>query len=64
MSEYKNYNILHDPALNLKFVKIVGKGSVPLELRGHYTNEVTAKSAIDKWLKKKEVIDGEVSSSG
>jgi hypothetical protein len=63
MIEYKNYNIIHDPRLNMKFIKIIGKGSVPLELRGYFTSAPIAIRAIDGWLKKKGVSNGEAGST-
>ena len=45
-NEYKNYLIENNNFCN-KVIKPLGKGSVPVILRGLYTSESAAKEAID-----------------
>lgn len=45
--EYKGYNIVGDNTYGYKLIKPIGKGSVPMELRGEYTSFPFAKQAID-----------------
>lgn len=54
MEEYKGFNIVGDGSFGYKNIKPVGKGSVPKDLRGAYTNGVFAKRGIDSYLASKE----------
>jgi hypothetical protein len=59
--EYNGYNIDTDGAYGMKIIKTIGRGSLPLELRGTFTNTYMAKKAIDISLAtKKENKNGEV----
>ena len=63
--QYEGYTIVGDKTFGYKNIKPIGKGSVPLELRGSYTNDNFAKKSIDTYLSsKKAVINGKVSKSG
>lgn len=53
MTEYKGYQILSDGVYGYKEIKVVGKGSVHLSLRGKYTTEATARRAIDSHVAEK-----------
>ena len=44
--EYKGYKVENNNFCN-KVIKPLGKGSVPINLRGLYTSFATAKAAID-----------------
>lgn len=50
MSEYHGYVIQGDGTYGYKKIRPVGKGSVPLELRGDYTTEAFARQAIDIFI--------------
>lgn len=52
--EYNGYSIEHDGTFGYKEIKPIGKGSVPKELRGKYTTAVTAKQAIDAYVREKK----------
>lgn len=45
--EYKGYEIVNDNKFGYKNIKPIGKGSVPMDLRGSYTTYDFAKQAID-----------------
>ena len=45
--EYKNYKIVNDGVYGYKHIKPIGKGSVPVLLRGTYTTVKEAIKAID-----------------
>ncbi len=45
-NEYKGYSVQNNNFCN-KVIKPIGKGSVPLELRGLYTSFAAASAAID-----------------
>lgn len=63
--EYEGYAIVGDRTFGYMNIKPIGKGSVPLELRGSYTNSNFAKKSIDTYLStKKAVSNGKVSKSG
>lgn len=44
--EYKGYNIASDP-FGHKYLKTIGRGSLPITLRGSYTSTKLAMIAID-----------------
>ena len=46
MNEYKGYSVQNNNFCN-KVIKAIGKGSVPVVLRGLYTSYAAAKEAID-----------------
>ena len=54
MSEYRGFKI-GTTSYSMKEIKPLGKGSVPLELRGLYTREVEAKKDIYTFLRSKEI---------
>lgn len=54
--EYKNYLIEGDGSFGLKKIKQNGSGALPIALRGHFTNDLSAIKAIDIYLIEKEVI--------
>lgn len=45
--EYKGYNIVSDGNYGMKEIKPMGKGSVPMELRGKFTSSYMAQKVID-----------------
>ena len=47
MNEYKGYKLEHDGGFGMISIKPMGRGSVPKELTGTYTNRVMAMKAID-----------------
>lgn len=49
MNEYKGYSIESDGTFSMRKIKPIGKGSVPLELRGSFTNTAFAMQAIDAY---------------
>lgn len=51
--EYKSFLIKNDGSNNLLTIKPTGRGSVPKELRGRYTDYGSAKRAIDAYVKTK-----------
>lgn len=48
--EYKGYFIDNDGVYGYKEIKPIGRGSVPLNLRGQYTTVFFAQRAIDHHL--------------
>lgn len=53
MLEYKGYGIVGDGTFGYKEIKVIGKGSVHLELRDQkFTNSKQAELAIDSFLAK------------
>lgn len=61
--EYEGFKIVGDGTFGYKDIKAIGRGSVPMELRGKYTTAVFAKEAIDTYLKEnKPNADKECSS--
>lgn len=56
--EYNGFKVVSDGAFGMKCIKPIGKGSVPLELRGSYTNAWLAKRQIDLYLSSKKVSKG------
>lgn len=59
--EYKGYRLIHDNYCMVRITQI-GKGAIPLQLRGDFTNQNVAKTAIDSYLELKGVKDGKPSS--
>lgn len=53
--EYQGFLIKGDGTYGYLKVAPLGKGSVPMELRGSWTNSTFAKESIDTYLKSKEV---------
>lgn len=51
--EYKGYSIVGDGTYGHKEIKTIGKGSLPLSLRGSFTTAVFAQKAIDAYLNEK-----------
>lgn len=54
MTEYKNYKVVGDNTYGMKTIRPLGRGTVPGELRGSYTDFRNAQLAIDKYLSGKE----------
>lgn len=52
--EYKDFKIVGDKTFGMVEIKPVGKGSVPLTLRGSYTSPRLAMIAIDSELSRRE----------
>ena len=50
--EYNGYKVVSDN-YGFKEIKAVGRGSVPMPLRGKFTSELEAKNAIDRLLQVK-----------
>jgi hypothetical protein len=61
--EYAGYMIEGDGTFGMKYIKPVGRGSVPLELRGSFTTINAAKRMIDILHSKKEKPNAEVNST-
>lgn len=59
--EYSGYMIEGDGTFGMKFIKPIGRGSIPLELRGSFTSVPMAKRVIDIFNSKKEKSNAEVS---
>lgn len=47
--EYKGYKLENNNFSNV-IIKPVGKGSVPLQLRGMYTSSLVARESVDQYL--------------
>lgn len=62
-SEYNGFKIDSDGTYSMKVIKPVGKGSVPVSLRGSYTSTSEAEGAIDKYLSSKEKTSGKATKS-
>jgi hypothetical protein len=56
--EYKGFDIIGDGTFGMKVIKAVGKGSVPMLLRGSYSNDRFAQHAVDVHLSNKEKGNG------
>jgi hypothetical protein len=52
--EYNGYKIESDGGWGMKVIKSIGKGALPLSLRGSFSNTYFAKRAIDVALAQKE----------
>lgn len=63
MLEYNGYNIDRDGAFGMKVIRTIGRGSLPTELRGSFSNDREARKAIDLSRALKENINAEVVSS-
>ena len=50
MSEYNGYKIVGDGTYGYKEIKSLGRGALPLSLRGSFTTEKVARQAIDYHL--------------
>ena len=61
--EYNGYNIEGDGSFGMKSIKTIGRGSLPLELRGFFLSDRDARRAIDIIRSKKEEPDAEVFST-
>lgn len=61
--EYKDYKIVADGVYGYFNIKPVGKGSVPIQLRGTYTSRVFAQKGIDAYLSEKGKKNVKVESS-
>lgn len=57
--EYRGYKIDGDGTYGYKEIKPVGRGSVPMPLRGAWTSAKDAQRAIDNEMNKKEPVNGE-----
>ena len=55
--EYRGYNIVTDSNM-MKKIEAIGRGSVHLSLRGHYTTERYAMKQIDVHENQKEGVNG------
>lgn len=60
MNEYKGFLIESDGTFSMRKIKPIGKGSVPMVLRGSYTNTAFAMQAIDAY---KDGSDGKAKQS-
>lgn len=61
--EYNGYNIEGDGSFGMKLIKTIGRGSLPLELRGSFQSVRDARRAIDIIRSKKEKPNAEVFST-
>jgi hypothetical protein len=61
--EYAGYMIEGDGTYGMKLIKTIGRGSLPLELRGNFSSTREARKAIDLCKTKKEKVDGEDNNS-
>lgn len=50
--EYKGYKIEADGSFGYKSIKPIGRGSVPVKLRGLYTSAIFAQKDIDAHLER------------
>lgn len=48
--EYKGYSIENDGTFGMKEIRPIGKGSVPVVLRGSFTKTSLAQKAVDMYL--------------
>lgn len=51
--DYNGFKIVGDGTYGYKEVKQIGRGAVPLSLRGKFTTEKVARQAIDQHLSSK-----------
>lgn len=58
--EYSGYKIVGDGTFGYKSVKAIGRGSVPKELRGVYTTDHFAKTAVDSYLQNTKGVNKDV----
>lgn len=61
--EYNGYKIDIDGVYGYFNIKPIGKGSVPIQLRGTYTTRVFAQKGIDAYLSEKGNKNGKAESS-
>ncbi len=61
--EYAGYMIEGDGTFGMKFIKPIGRGSIPMELRGSFTSVPMAQRVIDIFNSKKDKPNAEVSSA-
>lgn len=52
--EYKGYKIEADGCYGYKSIKPIGRGSVPVKLRGLYTSAIIAQKDIDAHLERSD----------
>jgi hypothetical protein len=57
------YNIEGDGTFGMKIIKSIGRGALPMELRGSFTSHTAAKRIIDILHSKKEKPNAEVNST-
>ena len=62
-NEYEGYKIESDGTFSMKVIKPIGKGSVPVDLRGSYTSTRDAEVAIDRYLANKELTNAKTKKS-
>lgn len=62
MKQYEGFNLEHDGTMGMISVKAVGRGSVPVKLRGDYTSYTQAMKAVDQHLLEKTT-DGKAKSN-
>lgn len=55
--EYNGYKIVGDGTYGYKEVRSIGRGAIPLTLRGQFTTEKMAKQAIDSHVASKVTKD-------
>lgn len=53
ITEYNGYKIVSDGTYGCKEIKSLGRGAIPLPLRGQFTTERVARQAIDNHLASK-----------
>lgn len=56
-TEYNGYKIVSDGTYGYKEIKSIGRGALPLPLRGQFTTEKVARQAIDNHLATKVTRD-------
>lgn len=56
-SDYNGYKIVSDGTYGYKEIKSIGRGALPLPLRGQFTTEKVARQAIDNHLATKVMRD-------
>lgn len=61
--EYNGYKIVSDGVYGYFNIKPLGKGSVPIQLRGTYTNVIFAQKGVDAYLSEKGNKNVKVESS-
>lgn len=62
MDDYKGYRIVSDGTFGMKRILNPGKGMLPKDLSGTYTNIIFATRDIDSYLEKKGKTNGETDS--
>lgn len=56
--EYKGYKIVSDRTFGNRLIKTVGPGKLPMDLSGAFTSDTFAMKAIDRYVSKKDVVNG------